>query len=387
MVTPRGRPLTAAGVRSVSKPGSYGDGRGGYGLRLVVRKRTNGRVAKYWTQRIVVNGKPTNLGLGVYPLVGLAAARRAAFGNAREFRAGRDPRGGGIPTFEVAVSKVIQLRRAGWKSGGRTEAAWRNTFEAYAKPIASKPVDKITTGDLLAIIGPLWHDKPAVGRALRERFSVVFRLAVAEGWRSDDPAGPPLLATLPKGGGKKTEHFRALAADQVGEAIRRVRESNATPTVRLLIEWVALTGVRTVEARMSRWSEIDMAAAVWSIPGGKTKTGNPLRVALSRPALAVLDQARPYSGLDGLVFPSRTGRPISHGSPAEVFRKLGIPGTIHGLRSSFRTWAAEAGYPREVCEAALGHRTGNAIEVAYSRTDYLEQRRQLMKHWGEYVTG
>ena len=66
---------------------------------------------------------------------------------------------------------------------------------------------------------------------------------------------------------------------------------------------------------------------------------------------------------------------------------MGIPGTIHGLRSSFRTWAAEAGYRREVCEAALGHRTGNAIEVAYSRTDYLEQRRQLMKRWGEYVTG
>ena len=383
---PRGRPLTAAGVRSVSKPGSYGDGRGGLGLRLVVRKRTNGRVAKYWTQRIVVNGKPTNVGLGVYPLVGLAEARRAALENAREFRAGRDPRGGGIPTFEVAATKVIQLRRAGWKSRGRTEVAWRNTFETYAKSIASKRVDKITTSDLLAIVGPLWYDKPSVGRALRERFSAVFRLAVAEGWRSDDPAGPPLLATLPKSGGKKTEHFRALAADQVGEAISRVRESNATPTVRLLIELVAFTGVRTVEARLSTWPEIDTAAAVWSIPADKTKTGDLHRVALSCPALTILDQARQHSGPDGLVFPSRTGRPISHGTPAQVFRKLGIPGTIHGLRSSFRTWAAEAGYPREICEAALGHRTGNAVEVAYSRTDYLEQRRQLMKHWGEYLT-
>ncbi|MDE0122114.1 MAG: tyrosine-type recombinase/integrase [bacterium] len=384
---PRGRPLTAAGIRSASKPGSYGDGRGGYGLRLVVRKRTNGRVAKYWTQRIVVNGKPTNIGLGVYPLVGLAEARQVALRNARELSAGRDPRRGGMPTFEAAATRVIQLRRAGWKPGSRTEVAWRNTFETYTKSIAAKPVDQITTGDLLAIVGPLWHDKPSVGRALRERFSAVFRLAIAEGWRSDDPAGPPLLAALPKGGGRKTEHFRALGADEVAEAIRRVRESNAMPTVRLLIEWVALTAVRTVEARLSTWSEFNTDAAIWSIPPDKTKTGDPHRVALSTPALTVLDKARRYSGPHSLVFPSRTGRPISHGTPSQVFRKLEIPGTIHGLRSSFRTWAAEAGYPREICEAALGHRTGNAVEVAYSRTDFLEQRRELMNHWGEYLTG
>lgn len=139
------------------------------------------------------------------------------------------------------------------------------------------------------------------------------------------------------------------------------------PTVSLLIEWVALTAIRTVEARLSTWSEIDTDAAVWSIPADKTKTGDPHRVALSPPALTILHKARRQSGPHGLVFPSRTGKPISHGTPSQVFRKLEIPGTIHGLRSSFRTWPAEAGYPREVCEAALGHRTGSAVEVAYSR--------------------
>ena len=382
----KGKPLTAAFVRTVTRPGRYGDGRGGFGLSLLVKPMSNGRVSRTWSQRVVIDGRPTSIGMGSFPRVTLAQARKMALDNRRELDAGRDPRGGGIPTFEAAAERLIELRRDGWRAS-RTEVTWRNTFRNHARPIMGKPVDKVTTSDLLAIIGPVWHSKPSVGRVLRQRLSAVFTLVVAEGWRNDDPAGPPLVAVLPKGGNGKREHFRALPADQVADALRHVRGADVSVSVRLLIEFLALTGVRTVEARMAEWFEIDTAAAVWSIPGDKTKTGDPHRVALSTRAVEVLAQARTYSGPDGLIFPGRSGdRPVGAGTPARVFRDLAIPGTVHGLRSSLRTWAADQGYPREVCESVLGHRTGGPVELSYSRTDYLARRRELMEAWAEHIS-
>ena len=125
----RPKTLTAAFCRTISRPGTYGDGRGGFGLTLRVKRTRNGRLSKVWAQRVVIGGKPTYLGLGSYPTVTLAEARRRALKNRREIEAGRDPRGGGIPTFARATDKVIALHRDGWKPGSRTESAWRNGFK------------------------------------------------------------------------------------------------------------------------------------------------------------------------------------------------------------------------------------------------------------------
>ena len=106
----RPRTLSATFVRSISRPGRYGDGRGGFGLSLLVKPTANGRVSKTWSQRVRINGKPSNIGLGGYPLVTLAEARAAALKNARTVRAGKDPRrGGGVPTFAQAAEKVIGI--------------------------------------------------------------------------------------------------------------------------------------------------------------------------------------------------------------------------------------------------------------------------------------
>jgi len=379
----KGRPLTAAGVRSVTKSGSYGDGRGGYGLRLVVRKRSNGRVAKYWVQRVRIDGRLTNIGLGVYPVVALAEARRAALANVREINAGRDPRDGGIPTLREAVEKLIAHRRPGWKTA-RTEAAWRNTF-THAASIMDKPVDKITTGDLLGIVGPLSYAKPSVARTLRERSSAVFKLAIASGWRNDDPAGPPLVAVLPTNGGRATEHFKAVPAVQVADLIRQVREADTGLSVKLLIEFLAVTCVRTNEARCADWSEINTAAKVWTIPADRMKNGRAHRVPLSATALDVLAEARRITDGHGWVFPGRDRGPVGLGGPSRVFRKLGAAGTVHGLRSSFRDWAGEAGVAREVAEACLSHQVGSAVERSYARSDLFERRRTVMDAWAEYL--
>ncbi|MCY4368084.1 MAG: Arm DNA-binding domain-containing protein, partial [bacterium] len=123
--------LTAGHVRTVKQPGSYGDGRGGYGLTLLVRPRASGGVRKSWSQRIRIGGRTTNIGLGPYPVVGLAEARKKALANRRMIEQGIDPRRGRTPTFAEAADQVIEMNRKGWKRGASTETRWRSSFRNY----------------------------------------------------------------------------------------------------------------------------------------------------------------------------------------------------------------------------------------------------------------
>ena len=344
--------LTAAFCRTVSTPGTYGDGRGGFGLTLRVKRTRNGRLSKVWAQRVVIGGKPTYLGLGSYPTVTLAEARRRALKNRREIEAGRDPRGGGIPTFARATDKVIALHRDGWKPGSRTESAWRNGFSRHVYPkLGHRRVDVITTADVLAVLSPIWHPAPRQAEALRRRISQVMRWAVAQGYRPDDAAGPALTAVLPKRTNAATHH-RALHSE-VADALGRVRGSGVATSTRLAIEFLALTAARTTEVRLATKSEIDSQDGVWTVPAERMKAGREHRVPLSSAALRVLDEAGRRA--DGeLLFPGRRGKPAGHGVLAATFRRLDI-GTVHGLRSSFRDWCSETGVPREVAEQALAH--------------------------------
>lgn len=380
------RPLNATFVRAVTKPGTYGDGRGGHGLILRVKTMKNGRTARQWVQRVRIDGRATHLGIGSYPTTKLAEARRRALHNVREIKAGRDPRGEGIPTLERATGKVIALHRDGWKAGSKTEQQWRNSFATYLYPkLGRRRVDKITTGDLLTVLAPLVHSKPAVASLLKLRLSMVMRWAVAKGYRPDDPAGEALETALPKRG-TRTTHHKALHHSAVADALATVRASKAATSTRLAIEFLALTAARTTEVRTARWSDIDLAAATWTIPAQLMKAGREHRVPLSSRALKVLSEAREHAGSEGLIFPGRSGRPFGHASVGTLFKRLDLGGTPHGLRASFRNWCAETGVARDVAERALAHVVKSATESAYNTTDLLERRRQVMEAWGEYLS-
>ena len=380
------RPLNATFVRAVTKPGTYGDGRGGHGLILRVKTMKNGRTARQWVQRVRIDGRPTHLGIGSYPTTKLAEARRRALHNVREIKAGRDPRGEGIPTLERATEKVIALHRDGWKAGSKTEQQWRNTFATHLFPkLGRRRVDKIATGDLLIILAPLVHSKPAVASLVKLRLSQVMRWAVANGYRPDNPAGEALDAALPKNS-KRTNHHKALHHSAVASALATVRTSKAATPTRLAIEFLALTAARTTEVRTARWSDVDHESATWTVPAERMKAGREHRVPLSSRALEVLSEARQHSDPDGLIFPGRGGRPFGHASVGTLFKRLGIEGTPHGLRGSFRNWCAESGVPREVAERALAHVVRGATESAYNTTDLLDQRRELMEAWAQYVS-
>ena len=279
-MTRRPATLTAAFVRTVSKPGVYGDGRGSRGLSLRVHRMKSGRLSRTWRQRLRVAGRLTTTGLGRYPEVSLAEARRKAIENARAIGQGVDPRGGGVPTFREAAEETIRLHAESWKAGSPLPGEWHSTFRLYATPIRDKPVDRITSGDVLACLRPVWNVKPAAARKARNRLRVAFRWCVGQGYISTNPVDRA-VAALPKVNGNGTTHHRALPHGEVPAALRRIRSANAPESARLAVELIVLTAARSGEARAATWDEIDTAAKVWTIPPARMKAGREHRVPLS----------------------------------------------------------------------------------------------------------
>ena len=378
--------LSATFAKTIRQPGRYGDGRGGHGLSLLVKPtKIKGRLSKTWAQRIRINGKYTNRGLGSYPAVTLAEARRRALGNKQSIEEGRQPQTREAPTFRQATERVIQLHAAKWKPGGRSAETWRATLGAYVHPLlGNKQVDQITTADIMDCLTPVWHQKPETARRVKQRISAVMKWCIAQGFREDNPADDRITAALGSNT-QRPQHMKALHHSQVGAAIRTVEATDAHWATIAAFKFLTLTATRSGEVRNATWNEINLSTAVWTIPSQHTKTGLEHRVPLSTGVLAVLATALPRSGGKGLVFPSPTGRVLSNATMSKLCKENEVGCVPHGMRSSFRDWCGETGVSREVAERALGHEIRNAVEKAYARTDLLERRRQLMEEWSRYL--
>jgi len=381
----RPRTLSAAFVRTVNRPGVYGDGRGGRGLSLRVHRTRDGRITKTWRQRVRIEGRLTSIGLGPYPEVTLAEARQQALDNSRGVLLGQDPRGRGVPTFAKAAERTIKLHRESWKAGSPLPGQWESTFRLHAAPLLDKRVDRIESADVLACLAPIWNSKPAAARKAQHRITAVFRWCIGRNYRADNPVDRAVVA-LPKANGHTTTHHRALPHGEVAAALQAVRRTTDThPSAAPCVELIVLTAVRPGEARGALWDEIDMDAATWMIPAARMKAGREFAVPLGTAALDVLERARKLSGESPLVFPSRTGGPLPPKAPLRVLRRAGVASTLHGFRSSARSWMAESGVPAEVAEACLAHVPRSQVVQAYQRSDLLTRRAEVMQAWGEYL--
>lgn len=383
--------LNASFVRTVKQPGRYGDGRGGYGLSLLIKPMiSTDRISKSWSQRLRVHGRVTNIGLGSYPLTTLSEAREKAFDNRRTVKKGEDPRRGrGVPTFSEAAEKVIKLYSVNWKDSrdGGSERQWRSSLERFVFPkIGHRRVDEITRSDVREILRPIWTDKRSTADRVRIRLSTIFKWAKSEFYREDNPALPEVSAGLSKKRPQK-KHHSALPHGEVADALSKIREAHAAPAIRLCVEFIALTAARSGEGRGATWQEIDLSSATWTIPAERMKTGVEHRVPLSGQAMAVLAKAVEYKDRSGLVFPSTRAAIIQRQTLTGVLRRCDISATIHGFRTSFRSWAADNSVDPAVAEASLAHSNPNRIERAYQRSDLLEQRCEVMQNWAGYIAG
>ncbi len=376
--------LTAAFVNTVKEPGKYHDGKG-TGLFLLV-KPTGGR---FWVQRVTIRGKRRELGLGSPPVVTLAEAREQALENKRLARAGGDPlaekrRAKQVLTFAEAARKTHAELSPTWKNP-KDRAAFLTTLETYIFPrFGTVALPDVTSADVRQAILAAREKAPGVAKKLIYRTSSVFKWGIAEGMCHNNPATTEALA-LPRET-RKPQHRKSLPYSEVAGCIEAVQASGAQVATKLALEFLILTASRSGEVRMARWDEIDLDTATWTVPADRAKQKRPHRVPLSARAMEILAEAEALRDGSGLVFPSVRGKPLSDMTLSKLVKELGFDADVHGFRTSFRTWGQErTNYPREVQEAALAHKMGDAAEQAYARSDLFEKRRKMMENWARYL--
>ena len=381
--------LTHTFVKSVAEEGRYGDGRGGFGLSLLVKKTPNGRWSKTWSQRLHI-GKSRHEytpGLGSFPLVTLADAREKALENARLVKQGVDIRkpAAHVPTVAEAFETVIALKEPGWR-GKRTKDGWITSL-GHSEKIASIPISEVTSAHVLKVISPLWNEKGATADKVLSHLVSVMTWSIAEGYRTTNPAANNLTSNLSKR--IPAQHHESLPHPLLGDALATVRDSDAWWSTKYCLLLLAFTGLRSREAREATWDEIDLETSTWTVPADHMKAGIMHKVSLSTQAKQILDHAREQSGRSqGLIFPTKgSGKYIDSGMLSDLMLELHIQSVPHGFRSSLRTWAAEkTSLPHAAGEMLLAHAPDSATVKAYQTSDFFEMRQPAMQQWADYLT-
>lgn len=321
----------------------------------------------------------------------LAEAREKASTYRKMAREGGDPLAerraqARIPTFAEAAERVYAEHKASWKNS-KHAAQWINTLKQYAFPeLGPRRVDQIDTPDVLRALGPIWLTKPETARRVRQRIGTVLDWAKAAGYRNGENPVDGVTKGLPKQNGRDSHHA-ALPYRDVPNFAATLRASDASEAARLAFEFLILTASRTAEVLGATWSEVDLNERIWTVPAHRIKAGRAHRVPLPDRCIEVLKRARELSTESDHVFTGRSGhKPLSNMVFLMILRRMQLPITAHGFRSSFRDWAAEqTHFPREVCEMALAHAISNKVEAAYRRGDLFERRRELMDVWAAFV--
>ena len=379
--------LSAVAAARLARTGNRTKVCDGGGLWLYVTSPT----AASWVFRYHMGGVDREAGLGKFADMSLATARAIASDMRRQKALGKDPleersRSQVVP-FRACAEQYIESQAAGWR-GARTAEFWRQSLSDYAFPILGNlSVADIDASTVRRALVPIWLSKPETGRKLRAQIERVIEFAIANNHRTAvNPATGKKLRHLLPPQTDRVEHRPALPVAEVAAFLQALRDKPGIAARAL--EFTILTAARTGEVIGARWDEIDFAAKVWTVPASRMKSGRVHRVPLSDAALAVLEALRPARAVQPYVFPSvKPGKPIGDAAMRKLLLRLGWGSfTVHGFRSTFRDWAAEAGYSRDLAESALAHATGNAVEQAYNRSDLFERRRQLMQDWAAFCS-
>lgn len=351
--------------------------------------------AGQWVLRVTVHGRRREMGLGSVSYVSLKEAREAA----EKWRAcslrGLDPikerererreAERRLHLLKEIAEDAFESRKAELKGDGKA-GRWFSPLETHILPKLGKvPVADIDQTSIRDVLGPIWHSKAETARKALNRLSICMRHAAALGLEVDIQATDKARALLGQQR-HKASNIPAVPWPEVPAFYASLSDGTVTHlALRLLI----LTGVRSAPLRFLHLDQID--GDVWTIPGeimkGRKDKTPDFRVPLVPDALAIIEEAK-HHARGGYLFPSAKKGVISDATMSRLMERREMAARPHGFRSSLRDWIAEAtNTPHDVAETTLGHTVGGAVERAYRRTDFLEQRRSLMARWAQHVTG
>jgi integrase len=380
-------------IKALRKAGLHGDGDG-----LYLKVSPTG--TRSWMLRFKVGGQPSKMGLGPYPEISLSEARNRARDARAQLARGINPLADKrqraaaqrtvkhVVTFAEATERYIAAHESSWRNAKHRQQ-WRNTLATYAAPVIGKtPVHEVVMDDVLRVLEPIWQTKPETASRVRGRIENVLDWAKVRGLRSgENPAAwrGHLSHVLPaRNKARSVQHHAALPWRQMPEFIAALR-ANSAISARAL-EFTILTAARTSEVVEAKWAEVDLEVGAWTVPKQRMKADREHRVPLTDAAVAALRALPRLAGNDYLFPGARKGRPLSNMAMLELLRGMRPGLTVHGFRSTFRDWAAEAtSFPRELAEAALAHVLGSASERAYQRGDLFEKRREMMTAWSAFA--
>ena len=399
----KAKELSALAVQRLTAPGMHAVG-GVAGLYLCVSPSGS----RSWIARVNVDGKRREMGLGSFPDVSLSIAREKAraarsdttmgidpVAHRKEARSARQALKATQKTFADCAKAYIEAHSDSWRNA-KHRAQWPSTFETYVYPtMGTVMVGEVTQAHVMAVLLPIWKTKTQTATRLRGRIEQVLAWATAAGFRQGENCArwTGLLDQLLPAPGKVSEprHHPAVRVDDMPAFIKALRQHDGLSPKAL--EFAVLTAARSGEVRGANWAEIDLEAAVWTVPPERMKAGKEHRVPLSAAAIKLLEAMPRIEGTE-LVFPAPRGGQLSDMALTALTRRMNFrddAGRVcvpHGFRSSFRDWVFErTDYPRDLAEAALAHALENKVEAAYRRGDALERRRAMMQAWANYCEG
>lgn len=394
--------LSAIEVSRLKAPGFFSVG-GVPGLSLQI----SATGARSWILRVKVGNKRRDMGLGAYPAVTLAQAHQKAREARESIDQGNDPiltrerlqsqlRAAQMSAvnFEDAAREFIRIKSPEWKNK-KHAMQWVATLETYAFPvIGALHVKDVTDTHVMSILEPIWHEKTETATRVRGRIENVLDWATAKKYRTgENPARwrgrlDKLLPAPRKI--RPVEHHEAVPVEQAPAFYQSLRvHKGIAPRA---LEFTMLTAARSDQALGATWGEIDLDNKLWTIPVSRMKGMKGVsakrdhRVPLTESAIGILKALPRLDGCE-FVFVSPTIKKLSDMSMTQIMRRMGLTAVPHGLRSTFKDWAAEkTDYPFEVSEMALAHVVSDKVEAAYRRGDMFEKRRALMRSWEEFLT-
>lgn len=389
--------LSAVAVRNAVKPGFYHDG-GGLYLQVSTYN------TKSWILRYTIDKKTRDMGLGPVLDWSLAEARERAkkfrqlvddkidpIEHRRKEQEARSAERDNRKTFEECALACHEKMASNWKNPKHKDQ-WINTLTNYAFPVIGKlDVSSVGKKAVADVLKPIWLVKVETASRVLQRIRAVLTYASAHDYYPgyDLKMWDDLPQLLPQRPDKKKLHFASCPYEEAATLIAKLQASSLSELLKLAFEFTVLTAVRSSEARGALKAEIDLDKKMWTIPDSRMKMDIAHSVPLSDRAIEVLERAYAIAPDSELVFPSpSSGKQFSDQAFTKVVlnETLKVKYTAHGFRSTFRVWAGEkTKYPREVCEHALAHNIMDAVEAAYARTTFVEQRRSLMQDWSNFL--